>query len=642
MHKLLYPNLQKPIKIRNLLVKNRIMSAPNMLFRTIGGRPDEYYVRYLEHKARGGAGIVTLGEANVCDGGNHTPGMETTLENLAIYSEMTQAIHEHGAAASVELTHGGLNAKPQFNIDTNLIMGPCEGTNPATGFHARAMTEADMEYVANGYAQTAEYYFLAGFDTVLLHCAHGWLLPQFLSPIINKRTDDYGGSLENRMRFPLYVLKKVRERVGEHKPLLLRLSGSERHPDGFTTEDIIEFLTRAQEYVDMAEISTEDFRYIFATTYMQRGQNAHLAETIKKSGKVNIHIYTVGSILEPQQAESIISSGVADGVSISRALIADPFLPKKAAMGHEDEIVPCLRCLNCTGSDNATRHFICSVNPLLAREARRGFCDGITPASHKKTVLIVGGGPAGMQAAITASERGHAVTLVECGAALGGLLRFSETDNIKQDLRRFTEYLIRTTNRSGVNILLNTSVTDELIEKINPDHIIVATGGKPVIPPIKGIEKARYVTDIYFDPAFEPGGHVIIIGGGLAGLETGLHLRELGKRVTVLEVMDEIARDAGFIVMRGLLDVIEKSGMTIITGANTTEITDSGLVYEKDGESISLSADTVLYSVGMHASERTFFELYDKATFVTIIGDAKQPGKVDGAIHSGFFTAMDI
>jgi len=628
--------------IRNLLVRNRIMSAPNMLFRTIGGRPDEYYVSYLEHKARGGAGIVTLGEANVCDGGNHTPGMETTFENLAIFSEMAQAIHEHGAAASVELTHGGINAKPQFNIDSNLIMGPCEGLNPATGFRARAMTEADMEYVANGFADTAEYYFLAGFDTVLLHCAHGWLLPQFLSPITNKRTDEYGGSLENRMRFPLFVLKKVRERVGEQKPLLLRLSGSERRPEGFTTNDVIEFLTRAQEYVDMAEISTEDFRYIFATTYMQRGQNAHLAEAIKKSGKVNIHIYTVGSILEPQQAEEIIASGAADGVSMSRALIADPFLPRKAALGREDDIVPCLRCLNCTGSDNATRHFICSVNPLLAREARRGFGDGITVANDKKTVLVVGGGPAGMQAAITAAERGHSVTLAESDAALGGVLRFTETDSIKHDLRRFTEYLVRKTNRSGVNILLSTTVTDELIEKLKPDNIIVATGGKPVVPPIKGIEKARYVSDIYFDPDFEPGRQIVMIGGGLAGIEAGLHLIELGRQVTVLEIMDEIARDTGFVVMRGLLDVIDKSGMRIITGASTAEITDSGVVYEKDGDSISIDADTVLYSVGMRPSGRTFFELYDKAPFVTIVGDAKKPGKVDGAIHSGFFAAMDV
>ena len=648
MRSYMYPNLLKPIKIRNLLVKNRIMSAPNMLHHTIGGRPDEYYVKYLEHKARGGAGIVTLGEANVCDGGNHTPEMETTLENLTIYSEIAQVIHEHGAAASVELTHGGMRVKPEFNKDPNLIMGPCETYNPETGAHVRAMTVSDMEYVAAGFADTAEYYFKAGFDTVLLHCGHGWLLTQFLSPIVNRRTDDYGGVLENRMRFPLYVLKKVRERVGADKPVMIRLSGSERRPEGFSTDDIIEFLSKAQEYVDMAEISTEEFKYIFATTFMPRGQNVSLAETIKKSGRINIPIYTVGSILSPDHAEEIIASGAADGVSMSRALIADPFLPRKTVTGRTDEITPCLRCLNCTGSDNDSRHFICSVNPLIAREARLGFGDSITEARNRKDVLVIGGGPAGMQAAITAAERGHRVTLAERGGALGGLLRFTITDSLKDDLRIFMEYLIRKTSRAGVKILLNTEATDDLVEKLRPDHIIVANGAEPIVPGIPGIEKARHSADVYLDHGFDPGDRIVIIGGGLAGVETGLHLANLGKHVTVLELMDDFARDARRLVRLAIEDLVGEYGMTIITSARTMEITDAAIgngnnvVYEKDGETITIPADTVLYAVGMHPGERLYFELYDKAPFVTIAGDAKNPGKVDGAIHSGYFAAMNV
>ena len=642
MYEQQYPNLLKPIKIRNLTVKNRIMSAPNMIFRTIDGCPDEYYVRYLEHKARGGAGIVTLGEANVCDGGNHTPGMETTLANMTIFAEIAQAIHEHGAVASVELTHGGNNADPRFNNNKNLIMGPCEIENTPRGARVRAMTEDDMEYVANGFADTAEYYFHVGFDTVLLHCAHGWLLTQFLSPIINKRTDEYGGSLENRMRFPLYVLKKVRERVGADKPLMIRLSGTERHPDGFTTEDIVEFLSIAQEYVDMAEISTEDFRWIFASAYMMRGQNVHLAEKIKKSGRINIPIYSVGSIMEPDQAEEIIASGAADGVSMSRALIADPFLPKKAMMGRVDEITPCLRCLNCTSSDNTNRHFICSVNPLIAREARLGFGDMTARARDRRKVLVVGGGPAGMQAAITATDRGHEVTLVERDSALGGLLRFTETCSIKPDLRRFTEFLIRKVSSSGAKILLNTMIRDELVHKIAPDYIIVATGSEPIIPEIKGIEKAHHATAVYFEDGFDIGGKIAIIGGGLVGVETGLYLSGLGKQVTVLEVLDNYANDATASNLRGLQTAIEESGMSIITGAEITEITDIGVEYKKDGGTVTVPADTILYAVGMRSRERPYFYLYDKAPIVTLVGDAKKVGKVDGAIHSGYFAAMDI
>ena len=642
MYKFEYPNLLKPIKIRNLVVKNRIMSAPNMLFRTIGGRPDEYYIRYLEHKARGGAGIVTLGEANVCDGGNHTPGMETTLENLTTFSEMAQAIHEHGAVASVELTHGGMRVKPQFNKDQNLLMGPVDFVSPETGHKIRAMTEADMEYVANGFADSAEYYYHAGFDTVLIHCAHNWLLTQFLSPVVNTRTDDYGGSLENRMRFPLSVLKKVRERVGDQKTVMMRLSGSERHPDGFTPEDMTEFLVKAQEYVDMAEISTENFNYIFASTYMQRGQNVELAETIKKSGRINIPIYTIGSIMEPDQAEAIIASGAADGVSMSRALIADPFLPKKAVTGRQDEIVPCLRCLNCTDSDNTTRHFICSVNPHISREARIGFGESTEPAKEKRTVMIIGGGPAGMQAAITATERGHDVTLVELGNALGGTLRFTKADTVKNDLRRFTEYLIRKTMRSGAKILLNTFASDEVVEKIRPDHIIVATGSEPIVPQIKGVETAHHALDVYLDPAFELGGRVVIIGGGMVGVETGLHIVNKGKKVTILELMDDFARDARGVNRFAVLENVEKSGMDVVTEAKTLEITEEGVVYEKDGKTTTIPADTVLYAIGMRPREGAFFAHYDKASFISLVGDAKKPGKVDGAVHGGYFAAMDV
>ena len=637
-----YPNLFKPIKIRDLTVRNRIMSSPNLQHRVIDGRPDLYYVKYLEHKARGGAGIVTLGEANVCDGGNHVEGMETTFENLTVYAEIAQAIHEHGAIASVELTHGGMNVDPRYNKNPNRIMGPCDFEATRRGARGHAMTEEDIEFVANGFADTAEYYFSAGFDTVLLHCAHGWLLTQFLSPVINKRTDDYGGCLENRIRFPLYVMKKVRERAGPDKAVTVRLSGSERHPDGFSTQDVIEFLAKAQEYVDMAEISTEDFRYVFASTYMEYGQNVPFAEQIKKSGRVNIPIYSVGSIMRPEQAEEIIASGKADGVSMSRALIADPFLPKKAAEGHSDEITPCLRCLSCVSNDNAYRHFICSVNPLVSREVRLGFNDDMSKAKESKKVLVVGGGPAGMQAAITASERGHDVTLVERDSTLGGLLRFSVRDNIKHDLRRYMEFLIRKVGNSGAKILLNTEITAELADKTEPDHIIVATGSRPVTPKIEGIEKARHATAVYFDPGFKTGDSVIIIGGGLVGVECGLHLSSLGKRVTVLEFMDEYAAGTVNVARRGLEYAVEKSGIKIIVSAKTFKISETGIDYEKDGKKAALTADTVLYATGMQPYEEPYFSVYDKAPFVSLIGDAKKVGKVDGAVYGGYFAAMDI
>ena len=642
MYKQQYPNLFKPLTIRGLTMKNRIMSAPNMLFHTIDGRPTEYYVSYLEHKARGGAAIVTLGEANVCDGGNHTPGMETTEENLAWYGEMAAAIHEHGAIASVELTHGGLRVKPQYNKDPGKLMGPSD-TVSYLGVPIRAMTEEDMAYVANGYAETAAYYFRAGFDTILVHAGHSWLLTQFLSPIVNRRTDEYGGSLENRMRFPLHVLKTIRERVGPNRPLMIRISGAERVPGGFEVDDMIAFLERAQEYVDLAEVSTDNIVWQFSTTYMPTGQNVVLSEAIKKSGRVSIPIFTMGSILTPEQAEEILADGRADGVSMSRALIADPYLPRKAALGLSDEITPCLRCLNCTDSDNMTRHFVCSVNPLLAREARRGFCEDIGMAKYRRKVLVVGGGPAGMQAAMTAAARGHEVILAEKSDSLGGLLKFTDTDSLKHDLRRFKDYLVRMTYRSGAKIMLNTHVTAALADSLQPDEIIVATGSIPIVPKnIPGIEKALHATEVYFAPEKINGDRIVMIGGGLIGVETGLHLRQLGKSVTVLEMQDDYAVDAKNVYKIGLIHQVNERGLNVVTGAKVREVTDTGVEYEKDGAVLLAEGDTVLYAVGMARDARAYFDLYDKAVFVTDVGDCKKSGKVDGAVHGGFFAAMDV
>lgn len=634
-----YPNLYKPLRLRGLTVKNRIMSAPNMLFQTLGGRTTEYYTRYLEHKARGGAGIVTLGEIPVCDGGCHTPGTTMSRENLAVFSEMSAAIREHGAVSSVELTHGGRNARPEFNQKNP--MGPDEMESMYG--HVNAMTPQDMEDVAEAFADAAEYWYEAGFDTVLIHAAHGWLFPQFLSPLSNHRTDEYGGSLENRMRFPLMTLKRIRDRVGPNKVVMIRLSGADRDPGGMTVEEVTEFLALAQEYVDLAEISSEGITWFFGTTFRPWCLNADLSEAIRRSGKVHIPVFVIGSILSPAEAEALIAEGRADGVSLSRALIADPCLPEKALAGREEDIIPCLRCLNCTDGDNLHRHFTCTVNPLTGHEVRLGFGDEpVAPAAHPKRVLVVGGGPAGMLAAVTAAHRGHDVTLCEQEGTLGGTIRFAEADSLKLDLRRYLAYLRRQVEKSGVRLLLNTPVSDELLARLQPEHILVAAGAEPVTPGIPGIARARHAIEAYFHPETLRGSQVVIIGGGLVGLEAGMHLANSGYDVTVLEAGTEVARDAGPVYKIGMLWRAEQLGVRTVTGAKVLAVEDGGVRYALDGAETLLPADTVLYAVGMRSRLGVYEALADKASHVDLIGDCKAPGKLAGAIHGAYFAAMDI
>jgi 2,4-dienoyl-CoA reductase-like NADH-dependent reductase (Old Yellow Enzyme family)/thioredoxin reductase len=640
MYKQLYPNLFKPLRVKNKIFKNRIFSAPNMIYQTVNGTPTEYYISYLEHKARGGACQVALGEVTVDDRGAHTRHFEMSREKMPIYAEMVQAIREHGSIAAIELCHDGAKANPPYNVRG--AIGPVSYVRE-DGVEVTAMTETDMNEVIEAFCHSIDFWKEAGFDAFIIHMGHNWLFSQFFSPLTNKRTDEYGGSPENRMRFPLMALKRIREYVGDDTMLQIRLSGSERTPGGFDVDFAIDFLEKAQEYIDLVEITAEHLWNFISTTYRPLGLNADMSEAIKKSGRVNIPVIVVGAILSPDYAEEIIAAGKADGVSLSRALIADPYFPRKANAGRSDEITPCIRCCLCTSNDTRHLHFKCSVNPLIAREFRIGFGEDTSPAPFRKKVLIIGGGPAGMNAAYFSAIRGHEVILVEKSGSLGGWLKFTDTDSLKKDLNNYKNYLVNRVMSLNIKVLLNTVPDERLLEKVRPDTILIATGSSFVVPTfIKGYEKAYHATDVYFDPDKTDGDSYVIIGGGLIGCETGLHLANIGKKVTILEMADEYARDANWVHRPALLRMIEELKVTVITGAKCTEISDNGVVYSKGGEKYPAKGDVYLYAVGMKSETSLYDQWYDKAENVVLIGDSLEVGKLDGAVHSAFFSAMDI
>lgn len=641
-----YPHLFSPMEIRGRTLKNRIVSAPNMLFQVWNGRPTDYYVGYLEHKAKGGAALVNLGEVPICDGATHTPFTKLTPDNLNIFGEMAAAIRQHGALAGVELTHGGRNARPWYN--TKPVKGPVTEINPM-GVFVQEMSRKDMEEVADAYADAAAYMADAGFDAVHIHGGHGWLFAQFISPLMNTRTDEFGGSLENRMRFPLMCLERVRQRVGDRILVTMRMSGSEREEGGFTPEDITEFIARSQEYIDLVEITTENFSYSMTSTYYPWQLNVEFADKIKNSGRIHIPVFVIGAIMSPEMAEDIIASGKADGVFLSRALIADPCMPNKAKAGRTDEIVPCLRCLRCTDQDNAVRFFTCSVNPTTAHETRLGFMEDIlqVPAANRRKVLIAGGGPAGCTAALTAAARGHEVILCESGSELGGMIRYAVSDPLKPDLQRYWEYLVNRVRKEAekgtIDLRMNTEVTPELADDLQPDHILVATGSEAVPPAfIPGWERACHVLDAYFHPETIKGDEIAVIGGGLGGVEAALYLCDLGKKVTVLEKAACLA-GVGYCYGRGVRDTVAKYGLPLIDGATVREITPNAVRYtDKNGQDHLLKADSVFYAVGMKSRKNLYYRLWDKAPFVEQIGDCRRPARIGEAVGDGYFAALDI
>jgi len=634
-----YPHLFAPMEIRGRVLKNRIMSAPNMIFQVLDGRPTDYYVGYLEHKARGGAAIVNMGEVNICDGSSHTPRIELIDKNLNIFGEIASSMKQHGALASAELVHGGRNASPRYN--TIPVMGPVDEVTEM-GTVVKAMQIPDMERVADKFAEAAAYVQHAGFDIAHVHSGHGWLFMQFLSPFINTRTDEFGGSLENRMRFPLMCLKRMRERVGNKLLISMRLSGSERREGGFTPADIAEFLNHAQEYIDFVEITTDGWEYSMPTSYLPWGLNRPFAKEIKASGKVDIPLFLLGRIVSAEYAEEVIASGDADGVSMARALIADPCLPNKIKAGREDLVVPCLGCQRCTDGDNFSRFFQCSVNPTTAHETRHGFIEQVGPALHKRKVLVIGGGPAGVMAAGTAAERGHDVTLVEKGSELGGTARYAKDDALKYDLARYLRY-IQARGASGLfKVMLNTEATPELVEELAPDHVIVATGATPLPPTfIPGWERSRHVLDAYFDKSVIEGDNIVVIGGGLSGVEAALYMADLGKKVTVLEKFDKLPGVTGCYGW-GVLGKVAELGVPVLEHVDVQEITADAVRFIDNGEEKEIRADSVFYAVGMRSNRELYYAIADKAPFVDIVGDARQVARIGEATSQAYFAALDI
>ena len=519
-----FPHLSSPIKIGRVTFRNRMFSAPmGGTDITNDGCIGPKSTAFYELRGKGGAAAVTVSECMVHPktDGSHAYHLDTTILNsLAAATYTADAIHRHGAVPSLELSHSGMYAGTYMTDKTKQHemhqWGACD-TVRADGVKVKALSEEMIQEIVEAYGQTAALAKRAGFGMIMIHGGHGWLLNQFLSPYFNKRTDKYGGSLENRCRLAKEVLQSVREAVGPGFPIEFRMSGSELFEGGYDLEEGVRIAQELESYIDLLHVSAGTYQRGFGDThpsmFKDHGCNVYLAAEIKKH--VSIPVATIGALNDPEQMEEIIASGKADVVYMARALLADPFLPRKIMENRDDEIVKCLRCFTCMAERAATSTRRCTVNPLIGREIEG---NEVRPAVVKKKVLVAGGGPGGLYAAYTAARRGHQVILCEKEAELGGILKSEQALPFKHEMYELTGTYEKFARNAGVEIRLNTEVTAELAEKENADELIVAVGSTPLVPPIPGLDGENVViVNDYYKQKEKVTDKVVVFGGGLAG-----------------------------------------------------------------------------------------------------------------------------
>lgn len=652
-----FTHLAQPIKIGKHIYRNRIIAAPLGRGRFAPDGDAVPRTRWLaELRAKGGCAEVCIGETSIdflhANRENEPETDYAAMENapsFKAFSKYAKAIKDNGAYALIELSHAG-NARA--HLEKGFPIGPV-GFTRADGVEVVGMDEKMMEEVCESFATAAEFMKKAGFDGVLIHAGHGWLLNQFLSLRDNHREDEYGGTLENRAKFPIMVIKTVRERCGEEFIIEVRVSGSEMAEGGMEPDEVGQFCAMLDGIADFIHVSVGLYHdpihsMEFSTMFHPKGCNAKAASIIKSY--TTLPVAVVGGINDPAFADSLIADGMCDMVALARALSADPEWANKALNGNEDDIAKCLRCHCCfpgpkedvlEENHNTVPKLQCTINPLNDLGIP---LESFSEPNGSRKVLVIGGGVAGMQAAVIANDRGHKVTLVESSDKLGGLLNFTDSDYYKTDLHEFKELMKRRVLKRDIEVLLNTAADADYIKSFNPEAVVIAVGSEPTVPDVPGIEYAHKALDIYFDDISKIGQKVVIVGGGLVGCESGLNLAKMGKDVTIVGRNAKLAKDAYKMHWIGLMDEMKKSLKTI-TGVRCTEITPTG-VHTLDAQDNKgfIPADTVIYALGMKAKSDLVNELLtvcgNAQTFV--IGDCDKASKVVKAMEDGWLAGMRI
>jgi 2,4-dienoyl-CoA reductase-like NADH-dependent reductase (Old Yellow Enzyme family)/NADPH-dependent 2,4-dienoyl-CoA reductase/sulfur reductase-like enzyme len=674
-----YPNVLSPIKVGNNVFRNRLLTSPSAPMRVQGPElyPTENLITHYANKAKSGAAMVT------CRGFGSQHNQWVTAEppdnssrwsmpvlrmdddrSCHYFAQLADAVHFYGAKISMQIgaevpyqydVSSHYPDKPfvepfdQTGLDILVKLRPHEPGRKQTTLTRVEMPASVIDELADEFAHQARQLQEQGWDGVFIHGAYRMrTVGRFLSPLTNKRTDQFGGSLENRARFPLMVFDRIKQKCGKDFIIETSISGCEPE-GGFTIEDAIKYAKIYAGHIDLLQVRPGEIDPAHPTGYNpERTPWLYLAEAIKKSG-ADVKVVAIGGFTYPDDFEDAIASGKADFISGARAWISNPDFGRLFYEGRGEDVVPCLRCNGChLFSFKEPTVSCCSVNPIWGLENKIERM--ILPPTKKKKIAVVGGGVAGMEAALISTQRGHSVTLYEKGNALGGLLKTCDHPSFKWPQKDFKNYLVRKVGESdNIKVLLNTEATPEMIKKEKYDEVIAAVGSDPIVPNIPGIKGKNvfYAPDVYGNDAVlgKLGKNIVIIGGGEVGVETGMYLAQKGHEVTVLEMLNLLASTAvplHFYTMFKAAWEKEKNLKPIVNARCTGIRADKVTYVDANGVEHNIKADSVVISAGMKSKNDLALKFYDTSDHLHMIGDCHEVGNVQKAMRSAFSTASTI
>jgi len=638
-----FKRLFEPGSIGILKLRNRIVFPPIITrYMTEEGEISDRLIDYYAERAKGGAGLIVL-EATYPRSSGY-PGRICLNDDKFIpgLRRLVQAVHKEGAKIICEVNpHRG-------RADDHDPASPSDVPHPFKKVVPRPLTVTEIKKLEEDFGEGARRVKESGFDGIMIHGATGYLVSEFLSPLVNKRKDAYGGDLKGRARFALELVKVTRNVVGSAYPVIFRLMADDKMEGGFGLQDAMGLSLMLEEAgVDCLDITAgaaETPEWTAPPMYLPAGCNAYLSQAIKE--KVRIPVSVSGKINDPNLAEEILVLGKADFVCMGRALIADPFLPRKAAEGRIHEIAKCIACQCCAASVGPERRPLhCTINPGAGRE--KEFESKLQKAQEKKRVLVIGGGPAGMEAAIVASRRGHDVTLWESTERLGGQLNLAVIPPGKKDLSSLLDYLTDWVQRLKITVVLRKKATPDSVSQFSPDIVILTTGSTEAFPDVPGVDGARVMTcrDV-LSGTRKAGGKTIILGGGYIGCETAHFLAEKGASVTIVSRQEApMANEVIDVSIRKpLLDILNKKRIRTILGVQRYKgILPKGMsLIDREGKELFLEADSIVLASGARPDNALADSLRGKVPRLFEAGDCVEPRRLLEAIHEGANAALEI